>query len=436
MCCAGAASRRSSSRVPTRTGSCAASACRSGSWIARPSAASRCPTSSGRCRSTRSQPVQPPPGHDGWFPRAGYPDMLAMPDLETARIVPWHDRTALLLCDFVDRDGPRHPAVAPRRPALRGRARSGHGHRADRRDRARVLCAARDAAVGADQAAVAAAGGRGAPERLRRGGGLAARGLRRCGARDAAGVRPRGGGVRAGGGSGPVRDHRARRSGAPRGRRGVPAQERGEGDRGASRAAGHVHGQAALRLAGQLVPPAHQPARRRARRDAPLPRRPAGGDGRAVRDLRPHAELLPAPDPLLVGGHHRHLERRQPLRRRAGHRRRRRHRPGGAPPGRRRRQPVPRRRRRARRGLDGVRRACAPPPPVGGDVYALADGAAPALPRRWARPPTCSSAARWPASGWATTSSSTAWRCAGPSSRRSPPRSPTGRPRATWRRCR
>ena len=31
-------------------------------------------------------------------------------------------------------------------------------------------------------------------------------------------------------------------------------------------------------------------------------------------------------------------------------------------------------------GLDGVRRACEPPPPVDGDVYALADGAVPALP--------------------------------------------------------
>jgi glutamine synthetase len=59
------------------------------------------------------QPVQPPPGHDGWFPRDGYPDMLAMPDLETARLVPWHDRTALLLCDFVDRDGRAIP-LSPR----------------------------------------------------------------------------------------------------------------------------------------------------------------------------------------------------------------------------------------------------------------------------------------------------------------------------------
>jgi glutamine synthetase len=59
------------------------------------------------------EPVHPPPGHDGWFPRAGFPDMLAMPDLETARIVPWHDSTALLLCDFVDRDGRAIP-LSPR----------------------------------------------------------------------------------------------------------------------------------------------------------------------------------------------------------------------------------------------------------------------------------------------------------------------------------
>lgn len=52
-----------------------------------------------------SEPVQPPPEHAGYFPRAGYPDMLAFPDLETARIVPWHEHTALVLCDFVDGDG-------------------------------------------------------------------------------------------------------------------------------------------------------------------------------------------------------------------------------------------------------------------------------------------------------------------------------------------
>ena len=31
--------------------------------------------------------------------------MLAFPDLETARIVPWHERTALVLCDFASGDG-------------------------------------------------------------------------------------------------------------------------------------------------------------------------------------------------------------------------------------------------------------------------------------------------------------------------------------------
>jgi glutamine synthetase len=59
------------------------------------------------------EPVQPPPEHPGYFPRAGYPDMLAVPDLETVRVVPWHDRTALLLCDFVDRDGSAVP-LSPR----------------------------------------------------------------------------------------------------------------------------------------------------------------------------------------------------------------------------------------------------------------------------------------------------------------------------------
>jgi glutamine synthetase len=59
------------------------------------------------------EPVQPQPEGDGYFPRPGYPDMLAVPDLETARIVPWHDHTALVLCDFVDHDG-RAIALSPR----------------------------------------------------------------------------------------------------------------------------------------------------------------------------------------------------------------------------------------------------------------------------------------------------------------------------------
>jgi glutamine synthetase len=71
------------------------------------------------------EPVQPPPEHDGYFPRPGYPDMRAVPDLETARIVPWHDRTALLLCDFVDHDGgaiPLSPRAVLRSVVERARA--------------------------------------------------------------------------------------------------------------------------------------------------------------------------------------------------------------------------------------------------------------------------------------------------------------------------
>jgi glutamine synthetase len=60
-----------------------------------------------------AEPVEPPPHHTGYFPRPGYPDMLLVPDLETARVVPWHDRTALVLCDFVDRDGGAVP-LSPR----------------------------------------------------------------------------------------------------------------------------------------------------------------------------------------------------------------------------------------------------------------------------------------------------------------------------------
>jgi glutamine synthetase len=59
------------------------------------------------------EPVRPPSGRAGYFPRAGYADMLAFPDLETARIVPWHKHTALLLCDFADDGGSAIP-LSPR----------------------------------------------------------------------------------------------------------------------------------------------------------------------------------------------------------------------------------------------------------------------------------------------------------------------------------
>lgn len=46
-----------------------------------------------------------PSGHRGYFPTEtnGYPDILAVPDQTTLRLVPWHDDTALLLADW------RHP---------------------------------------------------------------------------------------------------------------------------------------------------------------------------------------------------------------------------------------------------------------------------------------------------------------------------------------
>lgn len=46
--------------------------------------------------------VARPAGHQGYFPteRNGYPDILAIPDVSTLRIVPWHDDTALVIADW------------------------------------------------------------------------------------------------------------------------------------------------------------------------------------------------------------------------------------------------------------------------------------------------------------------------------------------------
>ena len=59
--------------------------------------------------------VTRPDGHAGYFPteRQGYPDILAVPDPSTLRIVPWHHRTALMLCDWRLMDGSEIP-IAPR----------------------------------------------------------------------------------------------------------------------------------------------------------------------------------------------------------------------------------------------------------------------------------------------------------------------------------
>lgn len=56
-----------------------------------------------------------PEDHRGYFPteREGYPDIFGHADLTTARVVPWHERTSLLLCDWRRPDG-RPVPIAPR----------------------------------------------------------------------------------------------------------------------------------------------------------------------------------------------------------------------------------------------------------------------------------------------------------------------------------
>jgi glutamine synthetase len=60
--------------------------------------------------------VQRPEHHRGYFPteRNGYPDIVAQPDLSTVRVVPWHENTALILCDYRLHDGEPVP-ISPRR---------------------------------------------------------------------------------------------------------------------------------------------------------------------------------------------------------------------------------------------------------------------------------------------------------------------------------
>jgi glutamine synthetase len=68
-----------------------------------------------------------PEGHPGYFPteRNGYPDIFARPDTGTVRVVPWHHRTALMLCDWHQHDGtpvPISPRAVLRRVIDRARA--------------------------------------------------------------------------------------------------------------------------------------------------------------------------------------------------------------------------------------------------------------------------------------------------------------------------
>src|SRR5262249_48836061 len=45
----------------------------------------------------------------------GYGDMAALPDLATIRVIPWLDRTALVLCDLLDEETGAPVEVSPRR---------------------------------------------------------------------------------------------------------------------------------------------------------------------------------------------------------------------------------------------------------------------------------------------------------------------------------
>jgi glutamine synthetase len=71
--------------------------------------------------------VPRPAEHHGYFPteRTGYPDIAAVPDLATLREVPWHEHTALVLCDFHHPEGggpiPISPRTVLRRVVERGR---------------------------------------------------------------------------------------------------------------------------------------------------------------------------------------------------------------------------------------------------------------------------------------------------------------------------
>jgi glutamine synthetase len=61
--------------------------------------------------------------YTGWH--TGYHDMHGRPDMATARVLPWADKTALVLCDLVEEDGADIP-VAPRTMLRRQLARAAH----------------------------------------------------------------------------------------------------------------------------------------------------------------------------------------------------------------------------------------------------------------------------------------------------------------------
>src|SRR6185437_12805870 len=49
--------------------------------------------------------MEPLPGFSSASWATGYQDFKALPDLRTLRLIPWLERTALVLCDLVTEDG-------------------------------------------------------------------------------------------------------------------------------------------------------------------------------------------------------------------------------------------------------------------------------------------------------------------------------------------
>src|SRR5262245_55364984 len=60
--------------------------------------------------------VPRPDGHAGYFPTEGqgYPDIHAVPQIDSTRIVPWHPDTALLVCDWELPEGRGPVPISPR----------------------------------------------------------------------------------------------------------------------------------------------------------------------------------------------------------------------------------------------------------------------------------------------------------------------------------
>ena len=61
--------------------------------------------------------MEPVPGYELANWKDGYGDFTLKPDLETFRVLPWLEKTALILCDIVDHHG--HPAVHSPRAILK-----------------------------------------------------------------------------------------------------------------------------------------------------------------------------------------------------------------------------------------------------------------------------------------------------------------------------